>query len=153
MQPHAGESITYKAYLVDNHDNPVGIGVPVAWSTNEGSQLETPLTFTDDNGVAIVGLSRRSVGVAKVSAILATGTYIADDVHFLTGHIDETMSELSLNPSQIIANGKDKALLTFVIKDKNGNIIPNQQVSGFSKIQPSNLVKHNKYHRDAMRLK
>ncbi|MDD8915493.1 Ig-like domain-containing protein, partial [Escherichia coli] len=44
MQPHAGESITYKAYLVDNHDNPVGIGVPVAWSTNEGSQLETPLT-------------------------------------------------------------------------------------------------------------
>ncbi len=133
MQPHAGESITYKAYLVDNHDNPVGMGVPVAWSTNEGSQLETPLTFTDDNGVAIVGLSRRSVGVAKVSAILETGTYIADDVHFLTGHIDETMSELSLNPSQIIANGKDKALLTFVIKDKNGNIIPNQQVSGFSK--------------------
>lgn len=132
MRPHAGDTITYQAHIVDNHDNPVGVGVPVTWTTNEGSKLEKPLTLTDDKGTATVRLSRGPAGVAKVSATLVSGTYPANDVNFVADNVDENKSELSLIPTTITANGKDVAVLTLVIKDKGGNILPNQTVQGIS---------------------
>ncbi|WP_183141022.1 Ig-like domain-containing protein, partial [Pseudomonas aeruginosa] len=127
-RPHAGDTITYKAYLIDNHDNPVGKGVPVTWTTNEGSQLEKPLTLTDDKGVATVNLYRGPAGIAKVSATLISGTYHADDVSFVADNVDENKSELTLLPAKIIANGRDSAVLSLLIKDKGGNILPSQTV-------------------------
>ncbi|OAT25897.1 Ig-like domain-containing protein [Proteus myxofaciens] len=130
--PHAGDTITYTAYLIDNHDNPVGKGVPVTWSTNEGSQLQKPLTLTDDNGIATVNLYRGPAGIAKVSATLISGTYDADDVSFVADNVDENKSELTLLPAKIIADGKDSAVLSLLIKDKGGNILPSQTVQAIS---------------------
>lgn len=90
------------------------------------------MTFTDNNGVAEVNLRRNPAGLSEVNAVLSTGIFPAPNVSFVADDVDENASELTLLPTMIIANGKDKALLTLIIKDKGGNILPNQIVEGIS---------------------
>lgn len=129
-QPHAGDTITYHAYISDKNDNPVNSGVSVTWTTDKDSLLAKPLTFTDNKGITEVELTRNPAGIAKVNAILISGSYPAPDVNFVADDVDENSSEINLIPTTIIANGIDKALLTLTIKDKGGNILPDQQVEG-----------------------
>ena len=131
-KPHAGDTIIYKAYLVDNNNNPLNSGVAVTWTTDRDSLLSQPLTFTDNKGIAQVKLTRNPAGLSKVNAVLNTGTFAAPDVNFVADDVDENRSEITLLPATIIANGKDKALLSLIIKDKGGNILPDQQVKGIS---------------------
>ncbi|MEQ5324416.1 Ig-like domain-containing protein [Proteus sp. fly-1008] len=130
--PHAGDTITYDAYLIDANDNPIIAGMPVTWTTNKDSLLATPLTFTDSKGVTQAKLTRDPAGIAKVSVVLSTGTYPADDVNFIADDVDENRSEIGLLPSSIIANGKDSAVLSLTVRDKGGNILPDQTVEGIS---------------------
>lgn len=131
-QPHAGDTITYHAYISDKNDNPVNSGVSVTWTTDKDSLLAKPLTFTDSKGIAEVELTRNPAGLAKVNAVLISGSYPAPDVKFVADNVDENSSEINLIPTTIIANGTDKALLTLTIKDKGGNTLPDQQVEGIS---------------------
>ncbi|WP_311749246.1 Ig-like domain-containing protein [Proteus terrae] len=131
-QPHAGDTITYHAYISDKNDNPVNSGVSVTWASDKDSLLAKPLTFTDNNGIAEVKLTRDPAGIAKVNAVLVSGSYPAPDVNFVADDVDENSSEINLIPATIVANGTDKALLTLTIKDKGGNILPDQQVEGIS---------------------
>ncbi|NBN45278.1 LysM peptidoglycan-binding domain-containing protein [Proteus sp. G2626] len=131
-KPHAGDTITYSAYISDKNDNPVNSGVNVTWTTDKESLLAKPLTFTDSKGIAEVKLTRNPAGIAKVNAILISGRYPAPDVNFVADDVDENRSEINLIPASIIANGTDKTLLTLTIKDKGGNILPDQQVEGIS---------------------
>ena len=131
-QPHAGDTITYHAYISDKNDNPVNSGVSVTWTADKESLLNRPLTFTDNKGVADVELTRNPAGIAKVNAVLISGSYPAPDINFVADDVDENSSEINLIPATIIANGTDKALLTLTIKDKGGNILPDQQVEGIS---------------------
>ncbi|ODQ06206.1 Ig-like domain-containing protein [Shigella sp. FC1655] len=130
--PHAGDTISYSAYISDKHDNPVNSGVDVTWITDKDSLLAKPLTFTDNKGIANVELTRNPAGIAKVNAVLISGSYSAPDVNFVADDVDENSSEINLIPETIIANGTDTALLTLAIKDKGGNILPDQQVEGIS---------------------
>lgn len=131
-QPHAGDTITYHAYISDKNDNPVNSGVSVTWTTDKESLLAKPLTFTDSKGIADVELTRNPAGIAKVNAVLISGSYPAPDINFVADDVDENSSEINLIPATIIANGTDKALFTLTIKDKGGNILPDQQVEGIS---------------------
>ncbi|MCT8230982.1 Ig-like domain-containing protein [Proteus terrae] len=131
-QPHAGDTITYHAYISDKNDNPVNSGVSVTWTTDKESLLAKPLTFTDSKGIADVELTRNPAGIAKVNAVLISGSYPSPDINFVADDVDENSSEINLIPATIIANGTDKALLTLTIKDKGGNILPDQQVEGIS---------------------
>ncbi|WP_109419242.1 Ig-like domain-containing protein [Proteus terrae] len=131
-QPHAGDTITYHAYISDKNDNLVNSGVSVTWTTDKESLLAKPLTFTDSKGIAAVEVTRNPAGIAKVNAVLISGSYPAPDINFVADDVDENSSEINLIPSTIIANGTDKALLTLTIKDKGGNILPDQQVEGIS---------------------
>ncbi|MER1719782.1 Ig-like domain-containing protein, partial [Proteus terrae] len=131
-QPHAGDTITYHAYLSDKNDNPLNSGVSVTWTTDKDSLLAKPLTFTDSKGIAEVELTRNPAGIAKVNAVLISGRYPAPDINFVADDVDENSSEINLVPATIIANGTDKTLLTLTIKDKGGNILPDQQVEGIA---------------------
>ncbi|SUB99200.1 Ig-like domain-containing protein [Proteus penneri] len=131
-QPNAGDTIIYHAYISDKNNNPVNSGVSVTWTTNKDSLLAKPLTFTDSKGIADVELTRNPAGIAKVNAVLISGSYSAPDVNFVADDVDENSSEINLIPATIIANGTDKALLTLTIKDKGGNILPDQQVEGIA---------------------
>lgn len=130
--PKAGDTITYTAHLIDNYNNPVNSGVPVTWTSDNVSVLSNALTFTDDKGTTQTQLTRGPAGLAKVNAVLRSGSYPAKDVNFVASDVDENNSELTLLPATIIANGKDKAILTLLIKDKGGNILPDQTVKGTS---------------------
>ncbi|WIV89056.1 Ig-like domain-containing protein [Proteus appendicitidis] len=132
MAPKAGDTITYTAYLIDKYDNPVSNDTPVTWTSDNVSVLTSALTFTDDKGVAQTKLTRGPAGLAKVNVNLKSGVYPAKDVNFIADDVDENRSEIDLIPATIIANGTDKALLSLTIKDKGGNILPNQQVEGIS---------------------
>lgn len=136
MAPKAGDTITYTAYLIDKYDNPVSNDTPVTWTSDNVSVLTSALTFTDDKGVAQTKLTRGPAGLAKVNVHLKSGNYPAKDVNFIANDVDENLSEINLIPATIIANGTDKALLTLTIKDKGGNILPDQQVEGI----PNNSI-------------
>ncbi|WP_193014985.1 Ig-like domain-containing protein [Proteus sp. FME41] len=130
--PHAGDTITYSAYISDKNNNPVDSGVSVTWTTDRDSLLAKPLTFTDNKGIAHIDLTRNPAGIAKMNAVLISGRYPAPDVNFIADNVDENSSEINLIPATIIANGTDKALLTLTIKDKGGNILPDQHVEGIA---------------------
>ncbi len=132
MAPKAGDTITYTAYLIDKYDNPVSNDTPVTWTSDNVSVLASALTFTDNKGVAQTKLTRGPAGLAKVNVNLKSGVYPAKDVNFIADDVDENRSEIDLIPATIIANGTDKALLSLTIKDKGGNILPDQQVEGIS---------------------
>ncbi|WP_311752097.1 Ig-like domain-containing protein [Proteus columbae] len=130
--PKAGDTITYTAYLVDKYDNPVSKDTPVTWTSDNVSVLRPALTFTDDKGVSQTKLTRGPAGLAKVDVNLKSGIYHAKDVNFVADDVDENRSEITLVPSNIVADGKEKTLLSLIIKDKGGNILPDQQVKGIS---------------------
>lgn len=130
--PKAGDTITYTAYLIDKYDNPVSKDTPVTWTSDNVSVLSSALTFTDDKGVTQTKLTRGPAGLAKVNVNLKSDIYHAKDVNFVADDVDENRSEITLIPANIVANGKEKALLSLIIKDKGGNILPDQQVKGIS---------------------
>ncbi|MFS8929421.1 inverse autotransporter beta domain-containing protein [Escherichia coli] len=125
------EQVTYTALLVDKNNNPLGEGVPVAWSSNNGSILGDIVTNTDASGSTRVTVTRSQAGTAKVSLILPSGTINAPDVLFSEGRPDESRSELNLTPTTIMA-GKEFAILELVLKDQNGNPLSGQMVKGNS---------------------
>ncbi|WP_090138861.1 Ig-like domain-containing protein [Kosakonia oryziphila] len=126
-----GDSVTYTAVLTDANENALGAGIPVTWSTNEGSSLSSQVTRTDDFGTARVTLTRQRVGIAKVDLILPSGITAAPDVIFSAGDVDENRSDLTLAPSAIVA-GKETATLTLTLRDSNGNLLAGKRVSGHS---------------------
>jgi adhesin/invasin len=126
-----GDIVTYRAVLTDKNDNVLGAGIPVTWSANEGSKLEAQVTQTDSSGTAQVTLTRLRAGTAKVQIVLPSGTVSAPDVIFSPGSADESRSELTLSPSVIVA-GKETATLALLLRDKNGNLLADRNVSGSS---------------------
>ncbi|MCX8959954.1 hypothetical protein EHW64_01835 [Erwinia psidii] len=126
-----GETVTFSALLTDSNGNALGAGIPVTWSTNAGSILQAQVTRSDESGTARVTLTRLIAGTASVQLILPSGTTSAPDVVFSAGEADESNSTLTLTPSVITA-GKETAALVLILRDKNGNLLSGQTVSGSS---------------------
>lgn len=126
-----GQSVNYKATLVDQFGNKVGAGVGVTWSANEGSKLAQQLTQTDSTGQTSVALTRDIAGTAKVTLVLPSLKKEAPNVVFSTEQLDESQSNVELKPSTIIA-GKGSATLSVILRDKKGNLLSGQKVIGTS---------------------
>ncbi|CAM4152485.1 Ig-like domain-containing protein [Serratia silvae] len=126
-----GQSVTYTATLVDKNGNLLGAGIPVTWSANKGSQLASQVTLSDKAGKARVSLTRLLAGMAEVRVILPSGETLAPKVEFNADSADESHSELTLAPAAIVA-GQEVAILSLVLKDKNGNLLVKQSVEGLS---------------------
>ncbi|MCU6172422.1 Ig-like domain-containing protein [Enterobacter bugandensis] len=124
-----GEYVTYAAVLTDKFGNPLGAGIPVTWSANDGSLPEAQVTKTDETGTARVRLTRLKAGTASVQLILSSGSVSAPDVTFSAGSVEESRTEVTLAPSVITA-GKEQAILDVILRDKNGNLISGQKVTG-----------------------
>lgn len=125
------EQVVYTALLVDKNNNPLEEGIPVAWSSNNGSILDATVTNTDASGRVYATVTRSLPGTAKVSLILPSGTINAPDVLFSEGRPVESRSELTLIPTTIMA-GKEFAILELVLRDQNGNPLSGQMVRGKS---------------------
>ncbi|WP_049778768.1 inverse autotransporter beta domain-containing protein [Erwinia tasmaniensis] len=127
----AGDTVTYSAVLTDKQGNPQGAGIPVDWIANEGSTLGAQTSSSDETGTVAVTLTRAQPGTAKVSLILPSGKYSAPDVEFRAGVPDESRSELILTPA-VIEAVKEPAMLTLILRDKNGNTLSGNTVRGVS---------------------
>ncbi len=126
-----GQSVNYKATLVDQFGNKVGAGVWVTWSANEGSKLAQQLTQTDATSQTSVALSREIAGIAKVTLVLPSSKKEAPNVVFSAEKLDESQSNVELKPASIVA-GKESATLSVILRDKKGNLLSGQKVIGKS---------------------
>lgn len=123
------QHVTYSAKFTDKYGNTLGSGIPITWSANDGSLLDSPVTYTNNLGIATVTLTRFKMGIAKVNVVLPSATTAAPDVTFVAGIFDEGHSDVTLSPSTIIA-GKETAILSLTLRDKNDNLLIDQRVSG-----------------------
>ncbi|MBA8500454.1 inverse autotransporter beta domain-containing protein [Escherichia fergusonii] len=113
-------TVTYTAK--DAHDNPVsGLALTLSVSGVTGTSFSG---FTDEgNGLYRGTLTGTESGTANLMPQV-NGTDAAQAAVSLTltaGAVDPDVSELSASPSEIVADGEEKATLTLTLKDGHNN--------------------------------
>lgn len=120
---------TYTAIVKDSHGNVVP-NLPVAWTTNLGT-LSATSSMTDASGVATTTLHGTKAGSAQVTAqVNASAAVNAPLVTLIgdaaTGAIGS--GDVTVNKTSIVADNAEVATFTAVVKDANGNPVPNVDV-------------------------
>ncbi|WP_174599586.1 inverse autotransporter beta domain-containing protein, partial [Pseudomonas sp. A25(2017)] len=116
------------ATIVDTNGNPVGAGVPVTWSTTDGT-LSMATSVTDANSKALVALkSSTKMGAATVTAKASAGEQNAK-VEFSANSATAKVVDLTATPASIVANGTATSTLVASVEDANGNPVANAPVT------------------------
>nr|WP_276513587.1 inverse autotransporter beta domain-containing protein [Winslowiella toletana] len=123
------EQVTYSAIVKDGSGNLVP-NIAIEWTTNRGA-LTGGTSTTDANGKATIMLSSTSAGEAQVTArVGARAAVNAPLVNFTadsdSGQID---GAVTVDKTQVVANGSDKATFSATVKDAAGNLVPDISVS------------------------
>lgn len=124
------EMATYTATVKDANGNVVP-NLNVEWKTNLG-ELSAATSATNSQGVATITLKGKVAGEAQVTAAVNGGAAInADKVTFTADPSSAVIGsgDLSVTPTTITANGTDKATFTAIVKDANGNPVPDADVT------------------------
>ncbi|MRT05110.1 Ig-like domain-containing protein [Ewingella americana] len=124
------EVATYTALVKDAGGNPVP-NLAVTWATNNGT-LSAPTTDTDATGKATVTLKSTLAGPAQVSASVNSST--PENANVVTFTADSASAgissgDLTVDKTTVVANDTDMATYTALVKDANGNPVPNFNVS------------------------
>ena len=120
----------FTAIVKDANQNVVP-GVTVTWGTSAG-HLSATTGVTNDNGVVTVDLTHTAAVNVQVSAQVGSAaavnapvvTFVADSSSANIGSGDLTVDKTS-----VIANDTDEAEYTAIVKDGNGNVVPNLPVA------------------------
>ncbi|MCS4315604.1 adhesin/invasin, partial [Pseudomonas sp. BIGb0381] len=116
------------ATIVDTNGNQVGAGVPVTWSTTDGT-LSMATSVTDANSKALVALkSSTKMGSATVTAKASAGEETAK-VEFSANSATAKVVDLTATPASIVANGTATSNLVASVEDANGNPVANATVT------------------------
>lgn len=118
-----------KAICTVSVDNGQGMPLPdakVKWAADNGT-LSTPMSTSNNMGVATVELQNNKVSTSVVRANLNTDE-LSTDVRFTAGSVSSTLSTLTATPEIIKANGKEISKIIFNAKDDAGNIVDNLKV-------------------------
>lgn len=121
---------TYSAVVKDGHGNVVP-NINVNWTTDKGT-LSGSSSTTDNNGVATITLRDILVGPAQVGAQTGTSSAVnAPSVNFIadSGSAGIASGDLTVDKVSVVANDTDIATYTALVKDANGNVVPNLPVS------------------------
>jgi adhesin/invasin len=124
------EEATFSAIVKDANGNPVS-GVDVTWSTDLGT-LSGATSQTSAKGVATITLRGTLVGTAHVSAQVGTsGAVNAPDVTFTADSNSAQIGsgDLTVDTTSVVANGTALATFKAIVKDGNGNLVPNVTVT------------------------
>ncbi|WP_145932022.1 Ig-like domain-containing protein [Yersinia bercovieri] len=123
---NGSDSITYTAQVADINGNQAVDNVSVGWYTDLGV-LAAPMTKTNASGVAQVTLTSTQAGIANVTAVVSsTSQNTANPVTFAAGGVSIAHSSFNLSHSTRVADGVEKAVLTAVLNDAQGNPVANQ---------------------------
>lgn len=125
---------TVTATITDAAGNKLA-NVPVTFSLSgsatvaAGSALKA---VTDDNGVVSVAFVNKVAETVKVTATLANGNSGTVDSHFVADTTTAAISsagDITVDKKTVIANGSDAATFSAVVKDANGNAVPDVTVT------------------------
>ena len=123
------EIATYTALVKDSGGNPVP-NLTVTWTTDKGT-LSAPTSSTDATGKATITLKGTVAGEAQVTAsVNGTAPVNADKVTFKADGTTAKIGagDLSVDTNTIVANNTEIATYTALVKDANGNPVPNFSV-------------------------
>lgn len=86
---------------------------------------------TDDQGVVSLSLVDRVAETVKVTATLDNGNAGSIDTHFIADSSSATVSngDVTVDKTAVVANNVDAATFSAVVKDANGNPVPNFTVN------------------------
>lgn len=117
------QKITLRTYVKDSHGNNKLKGVAVGWQTSLGT-LSSPLSKTDDNGMAEITLTSTKAGQADVYAVLGGGQPVKADkkATFTAGSLSASQSSLVIAPSSIVAE-TESATVQVTLRDDEGNLL------------------------------
>ncbi|HHX3467326.1 TPA: Ig-like domain-containing protein [Enterobacter asburiae] len=125
---------TVTATITDAAGNKLA-NVPVTFSLSgsatvaAGSALNT---VTDEKGVVSVAFINKVAETVKVTATLANGNSGTVDSHFVADSTTAAISsagDITVDKTTVIANGSDAATFSAIVKDANGNPVPNVAVT------------------------
>ncbi|HHU4047297.1 TPA: invasin domain 3-containing protein [Enterobacter cloacae] len=125
---------TVTATITDAAGNKLA-SVPVTFSLSgsatvaAGSSLNA---LTDDKGVVSVGFVNKVAESVTVTATLANGNSGSVDTHFIADSTTAAINNsggITVDKTTVIANGSDAATFSAVVKDANGNPVPNVTVN------------------------
>ncbi|MGY8619753.1 Ig-like domain-containing protein [Pantoea agglomerans] len=120
----------FSAKVKDAHGNAVP-NATVKWTTNKGA-LSGSTSTTDANGVATITLKDKLVGQAQVAAQTGTsGNVNAPVVTFVANATTATIGsgDLTVDKTTVVADNLDAATFSAVVKDDDGNLVPNVTVN------------------------
>ncbi len=124
------DQATYTVTVKDKNGNLLA-GQNVAWAANFGT-LSAPSSVTGADGKAQVMLTSTQIGAAVVTAVVNNKPAVsARDVEFKADVSSASLanSDFTVDKTTIYANGTDAATFSAIVKDKNGNVVKNYQVS------------------------
>jgi adhesin/invasin len=125
------EFATYTALVKDAGDNPVP-NLTVTWATNNGS-LSAPTSITGVDGKATITLKSTVAGNAQVTGSVNGTPPVNADRQVLftadTATANIGSGDLTVDKTTIVANDTELATYTALVKDANGNPVPNFSVS------------------------
>lgn len=127
---NGNDHITLTAHVTDKQKHPVS-GLQIRWSVPQGvATLGQTTGITDAQGEATVTLTSLQAGDVAVAAKTDTGTNtLSAKLHFAADTATAKVSNITVDKTQAIANGSDKATYTALVTDASGNPLSNATVN------------------------
>lgn len=124
------DRITLTAHVIDANEHPVANSA-IEWKIVEGQgTLSATQNSTNQQGDAIVTLVASVQGKVVVSASAATGGAVnSPDLLFTADTATAKVTDITVDKSTAIANGKDQNTYTATVTDAKGNPVKDQDVN------------------------
>ncbi|MBS0849353.1 Ig-like domain-containing protein, partial [Citrobacter sp. JGM124] len=125
-------SFTYTVTVKDSNDNPVP-GATVTATANKSGLPEIPNGVTNASGEATITLTSTNVAVADITVMARVGdtaSVNADrQVSFIADIATALIKSVNIEMNDVKANGEDTNKVIITVEDKQGNVVPNAQVT------------------------
>lgn len=124
------DQVTLVANVLNDQNQPLK-GAAVDWKVEQGiATLSAPQGSTDELGNAQITLASSVAGDVKVSARAGTtDAKMTDVISFSADTASMTITTLTQDKTQALANGTDTVIYTVIVADANGNKVQNTPIS------------------------
>ncbi|WP_171023567.1 Ig-like domain-containing protein [Escherichia sp. E1130] len=124
------DAIQLTALVTDASKHPV-IGSQVKWVITSGKgTLSNAQNTTDASGNSLVTLTSQSSGDVVVTASTASGSAVSSQsLHFTADSTSAKVTDVTVDKTQAIADGKELITYTAAVKDAKGNPVTNHKVT------------------------
>ncbi len=116
------DSVRFTAQVRGVQAEPMA-GRAVAWTLRGPGAIKESSDRTDADGLAFVMVSSKVAAMVEVEATEAQGFKGRSEAEFLAAPSSANVAQLDAAPASILANGRDKTVLTATVKDGKGNAV------------------------------